>query len=123
MERLETRIKKMQEMVPQATVESLLDNDMAFLAELVKPTAADLKFMDRQKQDSNIQKTSLWSSALENFHFRQDLRMPPSFFIITCERSIVLTNTDGTSIRAQPGTMWQQIGIEPVAGEPLCFWV
>lgn len=64
---------------------------------------------------------SLWCSSLEPFNFRQDLKVPPKFFMVTSDSPVILHDDDGRDLgrRALPGTFWQCLRIESVPGEPL----
>ncbi|CAD7963838.1 unnamed protein product [Amoebophrya sp. A120] len=114
-----------------AEKQSFLEDDQTFMRELLKPTEEDYVFLRKKQQENELKPIQLWASSLEETAFVQDLTQPPLFFAITADSSVTLreqpgfehATSGGNVVKAAPGTMWQQIGIEPVYGEPLCHWV
>lgn len=103
--------------------EAVLDDDMIFMQEVLKPTEEDFRFLLRKKQQAQIVSVGLWACGLEQISFVQDVTKPPTYFVITSDATQILRKSTGGVVKAAPGTIWQQIALEEVPGEPQCFWV
>ncbi|CAD7963142.1 unnamed protein product [Amoebophrya sp. A25] len=101
-----------------------LDDDHVFMKELLKPTEEDFIFMEKKQREAELRPVKLWAGCLEETSFVQDLTEPPHFFVITADKAVDVQNsTGGRAFKAMPGTIWQQLAIEPVPGEPLQHWI
>eukprot|EP00392_Amoebophrya_sp_AT5.2_P000587 g588.t1 len=112
-----------------AEKKAFLEDDETFMRELLKPTEEDYVFLRKKQRENELKPVQLWASSLEETCFVQDLAQPPFFFAVTAERAVILkggnspSEFNGQIVKATPGQIWQQIGMEPVYGEPLCHWV
>lgn len=108
-----------------ADTENVIDDDAAFLMQLVKPTEEDLSHMARKAQERDLAEFSTWTSTFDTWEFYQDMKAAPRYFVVTADRRITLTN-EGEGSRdlfVSPGVMLQCLEIEQIPAEPLCFWV
>ena len=106
------------------------EDDEAFATMILRPTKVDLERMQTVNQERvtlarDKTKQIFWAQAGlakgEKVHFKQDLCSPPEFFLVTSEDPVVLTGANGEPLhRADVGTVWQQVGLEPVGRYNYC---